>query len=542
MNKIDLGTGALVGGLLTMALIGLMYLGDSLVGLPFLPFDLFDWTTRVLPGAVITFGVDLMIDSIRLIGLSVANSAKVAEQILSVLGFLVIGVLFGAGLFAAMKARDTRSDLNSGLIIGALFGLPMIAISAAIGNATSSPALNVVWLAALFLAWGAIISLAYGRLIPADMELAVGEDLPSTFHVIDRRHFLIRLGATTATITIVGSGLGAVLAQVDRRRLEQELAASMAHESQGTPSLSFPNAGDPLMQAPGTRPEYTPIKDHYKVFLRLQPTVIDGALYVLPITGLVDNPLMLTLDDIRNNYESMDQYVTLSCISGRIGTDLISTTYWTGVSMQKILADAKVSVDARTLFITSGDGFYETVDLDLIASDERIMLCYAWDGNTLPVDHGFPLRIWLPDRYGMKQPKWIVGIEVTDERRQGYWVERNWDEVAQVKATSVIDTVAVDAVFSDGTQQLVPIGGIAFAGARGISGVEVRVDEGPWQAARLRAPLSETTWVIWRYDWPFQEGRHIFEVRCREADGTPQIEDSRGNRPSGATGIHSRRG
>ena len=79
MNKIDLGTGALVGGLLTMALIGLMYLGDSLVGLPFLPFDLFDWTTRVLPGAVITFGVDLMIDSIRLIGLSVANSAKVAE-------------------------------------------------------------------------------------------------------------------------------------------------------------------------------------------------------------------------------------------------------------------------------------------------------------------------------------------------------------------------------------------------------------------------------------------------------------------------------
>ena len=103
---------------------------------------------------------------------------------------------------------------------------------------------------------------------------------------------------------------------------------------------------------------------------------------------------------------------------------------------------------------------------ELIAADERIMLCYAWDGNTLPVDHGFPLRIWIPDRYGMKQPKWITGIEVTEEYKQGYWVERSWDEVAQVKTTSVIDTVAVDAIIENGSQKLVG-GGYAFAGARG---------------------------------------------------------------------------
>ncbi|MBT98762.1 MAG: hypothetical protein CL902_09040 [Dehalococcoidia bacterium] len=256
---------------------------------------------------------------------------------------------------------------------------------------------------------------------------------------------------------------------------------------------------------------------------------------------MVDTPMSLTLDEIRNNYESRDQYVTLSCISGRVASTLISTTWWTGVSLQKILADANIRPEARYLVITSGDGFHETVELDLIASDERIMLAYAWDGKPIPFDHGFPLRIWLPDRYGMKQPKWITGIEVVEEYQPGYWVDRGWDEVAQVQATSVIDTVAVkDLVERDG-QTLVPVGGIAFAGARGISKVEVRVVDGPWEEAQLRSPLSETTWVIWRYDWAFAEGNHTFEVRCAEGDGTMQVEEERGNRPSGARGIHRRR-
>ena len=126
-----------------------------------------------------------------------------------------------------------------------------------------------------------------------------------------------------------------------------------------------------------------------------------------------------------------------------------------------------------------------------------------------------------------------------DEYQEGYWVERGWDETAQVKTTSVIDTVAVEAVLEQGDQLSVPVGGIAFSGDRGISKVEVRVDNGPWGAAQLRSPLSETTWVIWRYDWPFEAGAHTFEVRCTERDGSPQIEDVRKSRPSGASGIHS---
>jgi hypothetical protein len=253
---------------------------------------------------------------------------------------------------------------------------------------------------------------------------------------------------------------------------------------------------------------------------------------------MVENSLMLSFDELRNNFEAQSQYVTLSCISGRVGTTLISTTQWTGVSAQDLLAAAKVQPNAKYLHITSGDGFYETVPLDLINADKRIMFCYAWDGNTLPVDHGFPLRIWIPDRFGMKQPKWITGIEVTDQDKPGYWVERGWDELAQVKTTSVIDTVAVDSLINDGDTQRVPIGGIAWAGDRGIGTVEVSVDNGEWQPAQLRAPLSETTWVIWRYEWPFQAGEHSFRVRCTEQDSTPQIAEEQGNRPSGATGLH----
>ena len=171
------------------------------------------------------------------------------------------------------------------------------------------------------------------------------------------------------------------------------------------------------------------------------------------------------------------------------------------------------------------------------------MLTYAWDGRPIPFDHGFPLRIWIPDRYGMKQPKWITGIEVVSESasRDGYWVERGWDEVARIHTTSVVDTVAIDSIIEREDERLIPIGGIAFAGARGVSRVEVRVDgDGPWHEARLRSPLSDTTWVIWRYDWPFEAGRHTFEVRAVESDGTPQMTGVNPARPSGATGIHSR--
>jgi hypothetical protein len=120
-------------------------------------------------------------------------------------------------------------------------------------------------------------------------------------------------------------------------------------------------------------------------------------------------------------------------------------------------------------------------------------------------------------------------------------VHRGWNELAQVHATSVIDTVAVDmTIIGADRRKLVSIGGIAHAGARGISKIEVQVDGGSWEQARLPPPLSQLTWVVWKYDWPFHSGKHTFAVRCYEGNGTPQIATPSPAAPNGATGLHSR--
>ena len=137
----------------------------------------------------------------------------------------------------------------------------------------------------------------------------------------------------------------------------------------------------------------------------------------------------------------------------------------------------------------------------------------------------------------MKQPKWITEIVLVRDEIEGYWVARGWDAVAAMKTTSVIDVIATDLIQERGGQIVVPIGGIAHGGDRGISKVEVRVDDGPWESAQLRRPLSGLTWVLWRYEWPFAEGTHVFAVRAYDGSGALQPTEPRRTFPDGASGI-----
>jgi DMSO/TMAO reductase YedYZ molybdopterin-dependent catalytic subunit len=304
---------------------------------------------------------------------------------------------------------------------------------------------------------------------------------------------------------------------------------------------TLPNAGAELTPAPGTRPEFTSLKDHYRIDISTTPPTISKTNWRLRIIGLVENPLELTLDDVRNRYPPLDQFITLACISNPVAGDLTSTQRWTGVSLQRLLPDLRLRPEATHLKISSADGFFEIVSLETIRADERVMLTYAWDGVPLLTKHGFPLRIYIPNLYGMKQPKWIQSIEAIDHWEPGYWVERGWDREARMKATAVIDTVAVDMMITQANERtLIPIGGIAHAGARGISKVEVQADGGEWREARLREPLSGLTWVIWRYDWPFQPGSHNFMVRCYDGSGDVQVAEESAPHPNGASGLHSK--
>ena len=135
------------------------------------------------------------------------------------------------------------------------------------------------------------------------------------------------------------------------------------------------------------------------------------------------------------------------------------------------------------------------------------MLAYEWDGVPLSIEHGFPLRLYVPDLYGMKQPKWIVSIDAIDHWEPGFWVARGWDREGHVTTTA-----AVDAVVRRG--DVVDVGGFAYAGARTILKVEVRADEGEWQPAQIREPMSGTTWVLWRAEFRLPDGQHRFEARA----------------------------
>ena len=194
------------------------------------------------------------------------------------------------------------------------------------------------------------------------------------------------------------------------------------------------------MPVTGTRPEFTPLDHHYRVDTDTRAPRIDVERWRLRVGGMVERPLAFTLDELRL-HEPVHEFVTLSCISNPPGGDLISTTRWTGVSLKRLLQALILDPAATHLRITSADGFFETVSIATIRSDERIMLAYAWDGVPLPVEHGFPLRLYVPDLYGMKQPKWIVSIDAIDRWEPGYWVARGWDREGTVAIASAIDVV-----------------------------------------------------------------------------------------------------
>ena len=504
---------ALWGALLSAALAAVLYAGWKVGSFPFPPFDLFDWVSRRLPGALLTNGIDTMVGLLRAVNLGRTDTAaKMVEQALAVGLWIVLGA--GAALLVQAFVRRRRSALVPGLLVGGAVGVGALAVRASLGYPLTVGSAFVV---AACEVWGA----ALGRLLDHLRAPSVER--------LGRRRFLIRLGGATAAITVAGATVGALTGGPERPRGRRWSAGGR-----------LPNASDPVAPAPGTRPELTPLERHYRIDINTMVPKVDGETWRLAVRGLVERPQELTLPTLRS-LPATHQFVTLSCISNPVGGDLIGTTRWTGVSLQELLPRLGLLPSATHLEIRCADGFHEVVPLATLRSDPRVMLAYAWDGVPLTTGHGFPLRIYIPDLYGMKQPKWITSLEAVDRPRDGYWVARGWDRTARMKATSVIDTVAVNAATRGGDGRfLVPVGGIAHAGARGISKVEVQVDDGPWQEARLRHPISPTTWTIWRADLPFSAGEHHLTVRCLDGEGNPQSLDRRPPHPSGASGLHGK--
>lgn len=546
MKKPSIWTGLLVGVLVSAPIIALFFLADALAGLPLPPLDTIDFVARTLPGDIITLGIDSMVGVIRGLNLGRTDeTAKLAEQIMGTGMVLVAGVIASMIVFAVLNRMNRSASfivaLAAGLALGVIFA--GIHLSLAFPS-TLSPAVRVVWIVGVFLLWGLAVGWIY-----SDLRRLQPVAAPDTaVQQLDRRQFLVRVGGATATLTVLGAGLSLALRPQDAAETvvaanptpmpepSATLEAGATAEANAAAEAGAQlDAEGKLQPAPGTRPEYTPLENHYRIDISSRPPIIDGDTWTLPITGLVETPKTYTLNELRENYEPVDLLVTMACISNPLAGDLISTTRWTGIPFKTLLDEVKPT--GGWMKITCADGFDEVVDLELPMNDETIIIAYAWDGQPLLEKHGFPIRIHIPERFGMKQPKWITGMEVIAEWEEGYWVRRGWSKEAMVRTTSVIDTA--EAKFEQDGTEYVSIGGIAWASRRGISKVEVRIGDGEWQEAELREPLSDRTWILWRYDWAFEPGTHNIQVRAFDGSGELQVEESNPVRPDGATGVHS---
>jgi DMSO/TMAO reductase YedYZ molybdopterin-dependent catalytic subunit len=518
-------------------LVAVLALGTEAASLPFVPYDVFEWVTRLLPGPIVTIGIDAIVALITTLHLGATSvAAKSAEQGLAVGLFVATGSLLGA---IATRARSTTTSLLAAAACCVAWLTIALASEIALGRTDPE---GIAWVVALMFAWGIFLGWALRAAAVAADETPVERT--------ERRRFLAGLlgGAAAGSAAIVG-----LLALFRRGRAGLAPVAATGgpndHATSGVPrenvappgpapapSSASASASSRIAAVHGTRPELTPNERFYRIDINLKPPSIDGAKWRLRVGGMVDEPLSLSLDELRA-MPSITQTITLECISNRVGGDLIGTTRWTGVRLRDVLRRAKARAEVRAVHMKAADGFYESVGADDM-NDERTMLVYAMNGAPLTEEHGFPLRVFIPNRHGMKQPKWITEIAASDRDGPGYWVDRGWSKEAIVHTTSVIDTVGMSMTI--GSANVVPVGGIAYAGARGISKVEVQVDDEPWAEAKLIAPpLSPLTWVLWRFEWPYKAGKHVFKVRAYDGKGVLQDTQERPPHPDGATGVHS---
>lgn len=285
----------------------------------------------------------------------------------------------------------------------------------------------------------------------------------------------------------------------------------------------------------GLPPEVTPTPAFYTVSKNFTDPKVDVNGWKLQIGGLVAQPYSLTLDEIRA-LPPVSDYRTLCCISNEVGGDLISNAGWKGVRLKDLLERAGVQPGAVDLQLTAQDGYTESFPIAKALSPD-VLAVYEMNGETLTDTHGFPLRLLVPDIYGMKNVKWLTRLDVVGSDFRGFWQERGWSDVAIVKTMSRIDFPRARQLLPAGRNQA---GGIAFAGARGVTRVEVSGDGGQtWREAQLRRPLGPATWALWTADLDLLEGDHTLKVRATDGAGVLQTDARTEPAPDGASGWHT---
>ncbi|MEU8900437.1 molybdopterin-dependent oxidoreductase [Nocardia sp. NPDC048505] len=347
---------------------------------------------------------------------------------------------------------------------------------------------------------------------------------------LSRRRFLV---------AAAGFGVLAVGAGVAGQWLSTRLRDVVADRARFLLPRAAPPA--PLRAEPrvaGLTPFRTPNDRFYRVDTALQLPALLSADWRLRIHGMVDRPVELDFDDLRRR-TAVERVITLTCVSNEVGGDLAGTASWLGYPLADLLTEAGVRPDADMLLSRSVDGFTAGTPLSEILDGRDALLAIGMNGEPLPIEHGYPARLLVPGLYGyVSATKWVIDLEVTRfDRATAYWTDRGWAARAPIKTASRVDVPPAFATLPAGP---VTVAGVAWAQQRGITAVEVQVDDQPWQQATLTAEYSRDTWRQWTWQWPATPGTHTLRVRATDGSGQVQTDQRTTPFPDGSTGWHNR--
>ena len=474
-------------------------------------------------------------------------------------------LLLGIGVFlaiyaAVMGAIAFRKRIEVGLIGIGLFGLigAYAALTRRVGGSFSDILPSIVGAAlgagALWLAYtvarpilptsvvaDATDPTASRELVASTGTHDVHEDDEVTAEAtagVTRRQVLVRSGGLLAALAFAGAGAGAV-----GRALKNRFGAAESRAN-----LTLPAATDPLAPVPdavnvgldGIAPFITPNADFYRIDTALTVPQLPTDDYELRITGMVDKELSFSFDDLmKRNVVEYD--ITLTCVSNTIGGNLIGNARWLGVRLDELLEEAGVQAGADQVVGRSIDGYTCGFPLEAATDGRNAMVAFGMNGEPLPLEHGFPARLIVPGLYGyISATKWLVEIELTTfEDFEQYWVPRGYADRAPIKLMSRIDSVDGLGTLTRNADGTAAIGGVAWAQTRGISNVEVQLDDGDWMPAELGDALNNDTWRQWAYRWtPAGTGRTTIRCRATDGNGVIQTDERSEPLPDGASGHH----
>ncbi|MGW6740331.1 molybdopterin-dependent oxidoreductase [Streptomyces sp. NPDC055025] len=444
---------------------------------------------------------------------------------------LQLGILAVLAVFAMAVGVFSLRYRRTGSAVVLVFGA--VGAVAAVGRPDGGPPDALPSAVGALTACGVLYLLA-GRLTLRPSRAEGGAD-----GLLDRRGFVI--AASGAVAASAGAGV------LGRRLSASEAAGAAASRENivlpapSSPARPVPAGAGPRI--PGLSPFTTPAKDFYRVDTALVVPRIDATRWRLRIHGRgVTRPLTVGFDDLLRR-ELIERDITLTCVSNEVGGRYVGNARWIGVRLAALLREAGVRAPseggpADQLVARSVDGMTIGSPVETVMDGRDALLAVGMNGEPLPFDHGFPVRMLVPGLYGyVSACKWLQDLELTTfADYDAYWVKRSWSPTAAVKTQSRIDTPRPFASPRAGT---VPVAGVAWAQHRGIARVEVRVDGGKWHTARLAAEDSKDTWRQWVWEWPATSGSHTLEVRATDQDGRTQTDRRAGTVPDGATGWHS---